>query len=103
MHRFLVFFWLVLGGALLTWHGIHPDDSRGRLMGSNLSLGWLALLLALYNGVRCWSQRSLPRTGFRQRRPRHPGAASAEQPPDPALDFGKESSGPEAGSRPTSG
>ena len=58
MHLILAFLWFVLGGALLAWHAVHPEDRSWRILGSNVSLGWLALLFALYDGLRWWSRRS---------------------------------------------
>jgi hypothetical protein len=51
--------WLLIGVVLLAWHAF-TNDPRMRLpFAGNLSLGWLALVLAAYNFVRWWSQRAL--------------------------------------------
>jgi hypothetical protein len=52
--------WGLIGVVLLIYHGLNPHDDRGRikLIGGDLSLGWMALLIALYNVARYWSYRA---------------------------------------------
>jgi hypothetical protein len=45
--------WAALGVALIV-----ADPPGTHFPGTNVSLGWAALLLAAYNLVRWWSQRS---------------------------------------------
>jgi hypothetical protein len=57
INLFLAVFWLSLGGLLIGWHWLHPEFRGFRIWGSDVSLGWFALLLALYNVVRWLSNR----------------------------------------------
>ena len=49
---------LVIGAALIIAQWYHPDLRWLRLLGSDLSIGWAAVLLSAYNFVRWWSIRS---------------------------------------------
>jgi hypothetical protein len=102
MHLVLALLWLVLGGAVLAWQGTHPDDPGWRILGSNVSVGWLALLFALYDGLRWWSQRSLPQTRRSPRQARSRQAPGPSLSADPQLDFNAPSSPPESDSGPSS-
>jgi hypothetical protein len=57
VNLFLGLLWLLGGVVLLAWHAF-TGDPRFRLPLHNLSGGWACLVLALYNFVRWWSQRS---------------------------------------------
>jgi hypothetical protein len=89
---FMAILWLAFCGLLFGWHALHPDSQALRIGGSGPSLGWAALVLALYNLARWWSQRSYAR---RQRafedarqRHRHQGQARSESAPrNPAFEF----------------
>jgi hypothetical protein len=54
----LAFVWLGLGLFLVTWHWLHPEDRALRIWNSDISLGWFAIVLALYNLIRWWIHRS---------------------------------------------
>jgi hypothetical protein len=54
-------FWLVVGGLLLGWQWLHPENRRLTIFGTGISIGWLALLLALYDLVRWRQERRLTR------------------------------------------
>jgi hypothetical protein len=90
---FMALFWLVLAGLLLAWHAAHPENAALRIGGSGPSLGWVALVLALYNFVRWWSQRAYARQRRlleelrSSRQPQRPRGTDA---PDPAFDFSNE-------------
>jgi hypothetical protein len=53
--------WLVLGGYLIIWHWLHPAIRTLRIWGSDVSVGWVALAMALYNFGRWWSDRARAR------------------------------------------
>jgi hypothetical protein len=56
----LAVLWGLIGVVLLIYHGLNPHDDRGRikLIGGDLSLGWMALAICLYNVARYWSYRA---------------------------------------------
>ncbi len=55
----LALIWGVVGVAILVYHATTADP-RGRLpMFGNISWGWAALLLCVYNLARWWSTRLL--------------------------------------------
>jgi hypothetical protein len=68
IYLILAVFWLLTGVLLLAWDWWYPGLSPYRLPGTELSLGWLALLLSLYNIVRFWARRSAARQGVPMRR-----------------------------------
>jgi hypothetical protein len=94
LNLFLAVFWLFLGLGLIILHWLYPQVRPGRLFGTDLSMGWIALVLSAYNLVRWWSlrsyvaQRRVEQEAFEQRRRaleherRRP-----EQEPDPNLNF----------------
>jgi hypothetical protein len=55
---FMAIFWLFLGAALIIAQGLRPDVRWMRLCGTDLSIGWAAIVLCVYNLVRWWSLRS---------------------------------------------
>jgi hypothetical protein len=89
----LAIFWLLIAGALFVWKWRGPDNPALNLRGTGISLGWLALVLALYNVARWWSRRSAvtqDRTLWQARRDRHNSPANRDPgptPPDPQFDF----------------
>jgi hypothetical protein len=105
MNLILAIVWLV-GAAVLFAYERQTGNPWLRIRGTDLSLGWLLLVLGLYNLARWVSirsgqaarramqqaqdQRQQP-ARFRQRR---------EQPPDPTFDFTNEP--PPTGDRPPS-
>jgi hypothetical protein len=53
----LAFIWGIVGVVLIAYH-VTTGDTRWRLpFPGNLSAGWAALLICLYNIARWWSQR----------------------------------------------
>jgi len=54
---FLAGIWLILGVALLVYDHLQPGGGASFTVGdTNVSLGWVALVLAAYNAVRGWSR-----------------------------------------------
>src|SRR5262249_45250070 len=90
MNLILAILWLIGAAALFAYES-QPGDQRVRIRGTDLSMGWLLLALALYNFARWFSTRSAraaQRTTwegrvrrFRERR---------DEPPDPNFDFTRE-------------
>jgi len=92
LHLILTFFWFLVGTGLLAWQALHPEDSRLGIWGGSISLGWVALLLGLYNLARWWSSHSAAvraRQIASQQRPRAAGTYRTEEPPNPDFDFSK--------------
>jgi hypothetical protein len=59
LNLFLALLWLVFGVGLIVWHALTNDPNWRVTVGeANFSLGWAAVLLALYNLVRWWSAQS---------------------------------------------
>jgi hypothetical protein len=58
LHLFLALCWLAVGVALLTWRWFGRGELDLNIFGSGISLGWFALVLAVYNLARWWSSRS---------------------------------------------
>jgi hypothetical protein len=57
LHLFLAFFWLIFGvGWILLARGRLPG-AQWTILGTNLSVGWVGLILAFYNLVRWWTIR----------------------------------------------
>lgn len=82
--------WFLAGVFLLIADWWFPGFHPYRVPGTDLSPGWLALLLSVYNVVRYWARQSavrrqnLPTERWRQRR------RSGEEPPlapDPNFHF----------------
>jgi hypothetical protein len=104
LHLILTFFWFLLGSGLLAWQALHPNDTRFSIWGSSVSVGWVALLLGLYNLARWWSRRSgaaLEQAELTLRRHRKPATYRTDEPPNPELDFSKPAPQPEAERPPT--
>jgi hypothetical protein len=103
MNLFLALFWLVFAAVLLGMEWLLPAGPRYRIWGTNLSIGWVGLVLGVYNLVRWWSnrlyraeQRALQQTVRRSRRrggreASEPLPARNEQAPirNPDFDFRK--------------
>src|SRR5438105_1456386 len=83
--------WILIGGLLLVWQGLHPENRALTILGTGISIGWLAFVLALYNLVRWWSGRSF--VGYREAlaktRLGRPSAEERKPPatPDPNFNF----------------
>ncbi len=57
MNLVLALVWLAAGIAALAYDYLGPGLGL-RIIGTNLSIGWLLLVMALYNLARWWSQYS---------------------------------------------
>jgi hypothetical protein len=97
-------FWLIVAAVIFA-----TGDPRFvlHLGGVQLSSGWLALVLALYNVARWWSLRSYRRQRqeeqealARRFRRRDEELPRPEQPPDPNFNFTEPPAGPEGGKPP---
>lgn len=101
MNLFLAVFWLMMGAGLVLWHWLYPEVRQARLPNSDVSLGWLAILMGLYNLARWYGIRAyLHRQGIleEQRRHREELERSDRRPdvePDPNFDFSSPPSPPE--------
>jgi hypothetical protein len=93
MNLFLALLWFLGGIALLAYDRIN-GDVRLRISGTDLSFGWLLLVLAAYNLVRWWSLRSYrmeqqaraqqaAQARFSRAAPRE----RRDEPPDPNFNF----------------
>jgi hypothetical protein len=92
LHLCMALVWLAVGVLLLAWQWAHPDDHRFTVGQTNVSAGWLVLVLTLYNLARWWSTRSyttrrrLPGP-FRRRLSGRNENPEADSPPDPNFNF----------------
>src|SRR6516164_8607584 len=59
LNLLLACIWAVLGIALLAADYLMPDAAAPRIFGTDLSWGWVALLLAFYNLVRWYGRWSM--------------------------------------------
>ena len=85
IYLLLAIVWFLAGILLLAWDWWYPGVNPYRLPGTELSPGWLALLLAIYNVVRYWARRSAARRqeiSMRQRRSPHRNQSSHAADPD---------------------
>ena len=57
LNLFMGAFWLLLGGALVVYTWVDPVRAP-RVWDTNISIGWVGIVLALYNFARWWSSRS---------------------------------------------
>jgi hypothetical protein len=87
MNQALAIIWLLVGLALIGYHAA-TGDANGTfpLGGRRVSVGWVALALALYNVGRVWLARSFRQDAqlsrIRERPRREPGSD-----PDPNFNF----------------
>jgi hypothetical protein len=51
-------FWIILGCTLLVWKQQHPESGALTITGTGISVGWLALALAVYDLARWRLDRS---------------------------------------------
>lgn len=65
MNLGLAVLWVVVGVGLLVWHALDPEATRGKIGG--VSLGWVALVLGIYNVARWWSERTYRATRAAER------------------------------------
>ena len=90
LHLILTFFWFLVGSLLFAWQAIYPEDNRFTIWGSQISMGWVALLLGLYNLARWWSSHSAAvRAEEAAARQRPPVTYRTDEPPNPDFDFSK--------------
>lgn len=87
--------WLVVGGTFLIWHWLDPQAPLGYIRGTNISIGWIGIGLAIYNVVRWYSQRSAVSAREAQlaeslRRSREERRVRHEEPPDPNFNFSEQ-------------
>jgi hypothetical protein len=87
MHLSLAVIWIALGIGLIVWHWVDPEATRGKLGG--LSMGWIALVLGVYNLARWWSLRSYQavRQAEREARAERERRGREETKPDPDSPF----------------
>jgi hypothetical protein len=94
LHLFMAALWLIAGAALLAWQAAHPEARGMTIWGSNVSLGWVALVLALYNLARWWSMRSATNRPVVEQEPlalrRRHETHEPPQAPDPTFNFTRE-------------
>src|SRR5712691_8204443 len=94
LNLFMGAFWLLLGGALVVYTWVDPIGAP-RVWDTNISIGWVGIVLALYNFARWWSSRSylkqqreiLEATRRREHENAHP---RKEEVHDPTFDFTSE-------------
>lgn len=91
LHLIMTFFWFLVGTGLLAWHALHPQDARLGIWGSSVSVGWIGLLLGLYNLARWWSLHSAARLQqeIARRQRTQPATYHTEEPVNPEFDFSK--------------
>lgn len=90
MYLFLAFFWGVLGITWLVWQRLDPNAGDLMVRWTNVSAGWFALALALYNLVRWWSRRTQTRQGESwdaNMSRRRFSAVKPRETPDPNFEF----------------
>jgi hypothetical protein len=58
LNLLLAIFWLAVGCGLLLLPHLVPEAGDWTVLGTGLSSGWLAILLALYNIARWWAVRA---------------------------------------------
>src|SRR5438270_12710508 len=106
MYGAMAFVWLSLGAVVIVWGWLHPDQAMWRIRGTDLSIGWLGILLGLYNAVRWWSRRTqaarerTEETSRLEREQRHRDEQRRQAAPyDPTFDFTNPPA-PSSGERP---
>lgn len=84
--------WLAAGIGVLVYEAV-TGKLTYRVLDTNISIGWLILLLALYNLARWWSVRSSEasrRAAWQMESMRHRSRADErrrDEPPDPNFQF----------------
>jgi hypothetical protein len=75
MNLVLAILWLAGGVALIAWHGATGAPvGQLRVGGHPLSMGWLMVLMSVYNLIRWWALRRDRRLRYRPEAPRSPEA-----------------------------
>ena len=88
VNLFIALFWLILGLGFFFVPFFVPTFPRWRIVGTDWSIGWLAIGLAAYNLVRWWL--------FYRQQSRRPELSADEPPPtrpreyNPEFDFTKD-------------
>lgn len=50
--------WMLLGTWMIVYHQYNPDSSLNfKILGTNLSAGWLMIGIGIYNLIRWWATR----------------------------------------------
>lgn len=88
----LMVVWLAVGVALLLWQWVNPQNPYANFWGSGLSVGWVAILLAVYNLVRWCADRAYRARQEAAREAQYPRqrdehAPRPPQKPDPNFNF----------------
>lgn len=86
MYRFLAFFWLFLGLALLILPAISPDLNERLLQGNNMPLAGFGFALSIYNMIR-WRLIRARQIEAERERQELQRRRDARRPVDPAFDF----------------
>ncbi len=91
MNLILALLWL-MGAVAVFGYEYHTGSKAAHIRGTDLSIGWLLLVLGAYNLARWWStrsyraeQRSLRMAQANRYRAVHP--EHRDQPPDPNFNF----------------
>ncbi len=94
LRLFTAAMWLLLAAVIFAWEWAHPPDRLGGgILGTQLSLGWVALILGVYNLAYWWSTRSrsagvsAEQQWQHWRRSRGEGESPHQEPPDPNFNF----------------
>jgi hypothetical protein len=93
MNLILGILWLGIAIAIFA-HDYSTGEVRWRIVGLNISLGWVVLLLAAYNFVRWYGQRAMRedqeaiRLAHEARHRHVPRREREPREPDPTFDFG---------------
>lgn len=58
INLFLAFFWMVAGCGIMIWDSQKPGGPTFVIRGTTISIGWLGVIMGLYNVVRWWAVRS---------------------------------------------
>lgn len=93
LNLFMAIFWMVLGAGLVVYHWIFPGENFLRLRFTDLSPGWLILILAMWNVVRWWGSwaaekdRKMEEAAVFDRQRRRHGSLPVERETEPNPDF----------------
>jgi hypothetical protein len=101
INLFMAIFWMVLGAGLVGYHWMYPGETFLRLRGTDLSPGWLIMILAAWNVIRWWSalaaekDRKMQENLTYERQRRHGSLpVTREEAPNPEFDFSRKESDP---------
>jgi hypothetical protein len=95
LNLFMAIFWMVLGAGLVIYHALFPGETFLRLRWTDLSPGWLILVLAIWNIIRWWSAKAAEKDRrmeedavfARQRRKHGSLPVGRDETPNPDFDF----------------